>query len=180
MWQKLKLSSLGGLFGLVPFWAQVLAIGLIATSLFLAGAKLNGKRWAAKVAADDRARQTQVIRAQSDAAVKTTENATATAQLDKTYYEEYQNAQKTADYWRNRALTERVSVRAATANCTKADSGSSVGNAAAANSGADQSLDVSSTAIIQLSESAVKMHAQVEFLQAKHTADVATINEIKE
>ena len=176
MWQKLKLSSLGGLFGLVPFWAQVLAIGLIATSLFLAGAKLNGKRWAAKVAADDRARQTQVIRAQSDAAVKTTENATATAQLDKTYYEEYQNAQKTADYWRNRVRTERVPVCAKTANNPETRATGSMGNDPATDASADRSVDLPSAAIIQLSESAGKMRAQVEYFQSKLPVDHATIN----
>ena len=177
MLEKLKQSSVGALFGVVPPW---LLYALIALALMMSGAKLNGMRWSLKYERLQHSYESAQAHAQAVATEKSTENATATAQLDKTYFEEYQNAQKTTDYWRNRALTERVSVRAATANCTKADSGSSVGNAAAANSGADQSLDVSSTAIIQLSESAVKMHAQVEFLQAKHTADVATINEIKE
>ena len=74
-------SSLFGLMGVVPAWGQVVVIGLIAASLFLAGAKLNGKRWAAKVAADDQVRQTQVIQAQSAAMVKSAENAVQTGRL---------------------------------------------------------------------------------------------------
>ena len=37
-------------------------------------------------------------------------------------------------------------------------------------------LDVPSTAIIELSTIAGQMRAQVEYLQAKHLADVRTVN----
>ena len=104
----LKKSSLGGLFVLVPVWTQVFVVGLIAASLFLAGAKLNGKRWAAKVAADDRERQAQVIRAQSDAAVKTAENAMQTAQIDTKNYEELQDANQIINGLRARIDALRV------------------------------------------------------------------------
>lgn len=101
-------SSFCGLMGLVPAWAQVAVIVLIAASLFLAGAKLNGKRWAAKVAADDRARQTQVIQAQSDAIGKTAENAVQTAQIDVKNLKELQDASQTISGLRARINALRV------------------------------------------------------------------------
>ena len=102
-----KSSLLGGL-GLFPAWGQIAVIGLIALSLFLAGAKLNGKRWAAKVAADDRARQAQVIRAQSDAANKTAENAVQTGQIDAKNLKELQDAHQIINGLRARIDALRV------------------------------------------------------------------------
>ena len=106
-------SSFCGLMGLVPAWAQVAVIVLIAASLFLAGAKLNGKRWAAKVAADDRARQTQVIQAQSDAISKTAENAVQTGQIDAKNLKELQNANQIIRGLRARIDALRVREQAA-------------------------------------------------------------------
>lgn len=173
MLEKLKQSSIGALFGLIPPWLLYL---LIALALMIAGAKLNGLRWAAKVAADDRERQGQVIRAQAVATEETTANATATAKLDKTYYEEYQNATKNSDYWRARYLTERVPSRTKAANHAETRTTGGVGDDAAADASADRSVDVPSAAIIELSESAGKMRAQVEYFQSKLPVDHATIN----
>ena len=115
--------------------------------------------------------------AQSKADEQTKANATATAQLDTNYYKEYQNATKNADYWRNRALTERVPNQAncATNNAAHSTSGG-VGDDTAATAIDNRQVDVPSTAIIELSTIAGQMRAQVEYLQAKHLADVQTIN----
>lgn len=119
----------------------------------------------------------EVADAQAEADEKTKANASTTAQLDTTYYKGYQNATKTADYWRNRALTERVPNQAycATNNTTHSTSGG-MGNDTATAAIDNRPLDVPSTAIIELSSIAGQMRAQVEYLQAKHLADVATIN----
>ena len=118
--------------------------------------------------------------AQAKADEKTKDNAEATAQLDTNYYKEYQNATKNADYWRARALTERVPVCTQTANSTETRATGSVGDDPAADIGADRSLDVPSAAIIQLSESATKMKAQVEYLQGKVMTDAQTINGVSD
>lgn len=164
----LKKSSLGGLFGLVPVWAQFFVVGLIAASLFLAGAKLNGKRWAAKVAAQ--------VQAQAVATQQTQANAEQSAQLDKTYYEEFQNATKNSDYWRARYLTERVSICTQTANHAETRTSTGVGNDTAADNSGIRQVDVSRVAIIELREHTDKMKAQVEYLQGKVSADAQTIN----
>ena len=173
MLEKLKQSSVGALFSLIPPWLIYL---LIALALMMAGAKLNGLRWSAKYERLQHSYESTQAYAQAVATTKTTENATATAKLDKTYYEEYQNAQKTADYWRDRVRTERVPERATTANCAETRTGGSMGDDAATDTSADRPVDVPSTAIIQLSESAGKMRAQVEYLQGKVRADSETIN----
>jgi len=118
----------------------------------------------------------QLADAQAKAEEKTKSNAEATAQLDTNYYKEYQNASKTADYWRNRALSERVPNQANCANnATHSPSGGMVDDTATAAID-NRPLDVPSTAIIELSSIAGQMRAQVEYLQAKHLADVQTVN----
>ena len=176
MLEKLKQSSVGALFGVVPPW---LLYALIALALMMSGAKLNGMRWALKYKRLQHSYESAQAHAQAVATEKTTENATATAQLDKTYYEEYQNAQKTADYWRNRVRAERVPVCAKTANNPETRATGSMGNDPATDASADRSVDLPSAAIIQLSESAGKMRAQVEYLQGKVMTDAQTINQTK-
>ena len=56
----------------------------------------------------------------------------------------------------------------------------SMGDDTAADIGADRSMDVSGSAIIQLSESATKMKAQVEYLQGKVMTDAQTINGVSD
>ena len=115
--------------------------------------------------------------AQTKADALTKANATQTAQLDTTYYKEYQNATKNADYWRNRAQSERVPNQAncAASNATSRTSGG-MGDDTATASIDNRPLDVPSTAIIELSTIAGQMRAQVEYLQGKHLADVQTVN----
>ena len=173
MLEKLKQSSVGALFGVVPPW---LLYALIALALMIAGAKLNGLRWSLKYERLQHSYESAQTQAQSVATEKSTENATATAQLDKTYYEEYQNAQKTADYWRNRVRTERVPVCAKTANNPETRATGSMGNDPATDASADRSVDLPSAAIIQLSESAGKMRAQVLYFQGKKSVDDVTVN----
>ena len=172
----LKKSSLWGGLGLFPTWGQIAVIGLVALSLFLAGAKLNGKRWAARVANDALAQKTAQLEAQARAAEKTAQNAAQSAQLDKTYYEEYRNATKNADYWRARYLTERVPSRTKAANCAETRSSTGVGDDAAADIGEDRQLDVSGAAIIELSGAAKQMRAQVLYFQGKKSVDDVTVN----
>ena len=114
--------------------------------------------------------------AQTKADALTKSNVTATAQLDANYYKEFQNASKTADYWRARAQSERVPNCTTTANNTTHSTSGSVGNDTATISGNNRQVDLPSTAIIELSTIAGQMRAQVEYLQAKHLADVRTVN----
>ena len=114
--------------------------------------------------------------AQAKATEKTQSNATATAQLDTNYYKEYQNATKNADYWRNRALTERVPNQANCANNATHSTSGSMGDDPTTAAIDNRPLDVPSTAVIELSTIAGQMRAQVEYLQAKHLADAQTVN----
>ncbi len=114
--------------------------------------------------------------AQAKADEQTKSNAEATAQLDTNYYKEYQNASKTADYWRNRALSERMPNKANYANNAAHSTSGSVGDDTATTAIDNRPLDLPSTAIIELSSIAGQMRAQVEYLQAKHLADVQTVN----
>lgn len=115
--------------------------------------------------------------AQAKATEKTQANATTTAQLDANYYKEYQNATKNADYWRARAQSERVSNQAyCTTNNTTHSTSGSVGDDTATTAIDNRPFDLPSTAVIELSTIAGQMRAQVEYLQAKHLADVQTVN----
>ena len=115
--------------------------------------------------------------AQSKADALTKDNASTTAQLDTNYFKDFQNASKNADYWRARALSERVPNQAncATNNATHSTSGG-LGDDTATTATDNRPLDVPSTAIIELSSIAGQVRAQVEYLQAKHLADVQTVN----
>ena len=173
---ELKKSSLAGLFGLVPLWAQVLVIGLIAASLFLAGAKLNGKRWAAKVAADDRERQAQVIRAQSDAAVKTTENAVQTAQIDAKNYKELQDANQIISGLRARIDALRVREQNADRERHAAGgTGSGVDDGSATNSAGDTTE--TRALCLDIGADALTAAKQRDALREKVSVDAQTINE---
>lgn len=175
----LKKSSLGGLFSLVSVWAQVLVIGLIAASLFLAGAKLNGKRWAAKVAADDRARQAQTIRAQSDAAVKTTENAMQTAQIDTKNYKELQDANQIISGLRARINALRVREQNTDRERhASVGTGTGVGDGPAAdgagNTGQARAL------CLDIGADALTAAKQRDALREKVSVDAQTINQTNE
>ena len=119
----------------------------------------------------------EVADAQTKADALTKANATQTAQLDTKYYKEYQNATKNADYWRSRAQSERVPNQA---NCASNDTAprtsGGMDNDTTTASIDNRPLDVPSTAIVELSTIAGQMRAQVEYLQAKHLADVQTVN----
>ena len=176
MLENLKRTSMAGFLGLLPPWViGALVVALMAAS-GLAGAKLNGQRWAAKYERLQHSYESAQAAAQAVAAQQTQANAEKSAKLDKTYYEEYQNATKNSDYWRNRYLTERVPSRTKAANCAETRSSTGVGDDAAADIGADRSVDVRGAAIIELSESAKQMRAQVLYFQEKVRADHATIN----
>ena len=118
----------------------------------------------------------QLADAQAKADEKTQANATTTAQLDTTYYKEYQNATKNADYWRARARSERVPNQANCANNATHSTSGGMGDDPTTASIDNRPLDLPSTAIIELSTIAGQMRAQVEYLQAKHLADVQTVN----
>ena len=176
MLENLKRTSMAGFLGLLPPWAVgALIIALMAVS-GLVGAKLNGQRWAAKYERLQHSYESAQAQAQAVATEKTQANVEQSAQLDKTYFEEYQNATKNSDYWRNRYQSERVPSRTKAANCAETRTSTGMGNDTAADDRADQSLDVSGAAIIELSESAKQMRAQVEYLQNKVTIDQKPIN----
>ena len=177
MLENLKRTSMAGFLGLLPPWiVGVLFVALMAAS-GLAGAKLNGQRWAAKYERLQHSYESAQAQAQAVATQQTQANAEQSAQLDKTYYEEYQNATKNSDYWRARYLSERVPSLTKTAHCAETRSSTGVGNDTAADIGADRSMDVSGSAIVELSESAKQMRAQVLYLQGKVMTDAQTINE---
>lgn len=114
--------------------------------------------------------------AQAKADEKTKANAEATAQLDTNYFKDYQNANKTADYWRARALSERMPNQANCANNAAHSTSGGVGDDTTTTAIDNRPLDLPSAAIIELSTIAGQMRAQVEYLQAKHLADVQTVN----
>lgn len=177
MLENLKRTSMAGFLGLLPPWViGTLVVALMAAS-GLTGAKLNGQRWAVKYERLQRSYESAQAQAQAVATEKTQANAEKSAQLDKTYYEEFQNATKNSDYWRARYLSERVPSLTKTAHCAETRTSTGVGNDTAADIGADRQLDVSGSAIIQLSESAKQMRAQVLYFQGKVTTDAQTINE---
>ena len=176
MLEKLKNTSAAGFLALLPTWVVGVLILSVLAAAFLAGAKVNGQRWAARVANDALAQKTAQLEAQARAAEKTAQNAAQSAQLDKTYYEEFQNATKNSDDWRARYLTKRVPSRTKAANCAETRSSTGVGDDAAADIGADRSVDVRGAAIIELSESAKQMRAQVLYFQGKKSVDDVTVN----
>lgn len=174
---NLKKKLCGRLSGTAAPWViGALVVALMAASA-LAGAKLNGQRWAVKYERLQRSYESAQAQAQAVATQQTQANAEQSAQLDKTYYEEFQNATKNSDYWRARYLSERVPSRTKAANCAETRSSIGMGDDAAADIGADRSVDVSGSAIIELSESAKQMRAQVLYLQGKVMTDAQTINE---
>ena len=176
MLENLKRTSMAGFLGLLPPWViGALVVALMAAS-GLAGAKLNGQRWAAKYERLQHSYESAQAYAQAVASEKTQVNADQSAHLDKTYYEEYQNATKNSDYWRNRYQSERVPVRAKAANCAETRATGSVGDDTATDVGADRSLDVSGSAIVDLSESAKQMRSQVLYFQGKKSVDDVTVN----
>ena len=118
----------------------------------------------------------QLADAQAKADEKTKANATATAQLDTNYFKEYQNATKNADYWRGRALTERLPNQANCANNAAHSTSSGMGDDTTTAAIDNRPLDLPSAAIIELSTIAGQMRVQVEYLQGKHLADVQTVN----
>ena len=176
MLENLKRTSMAGFLGLFPPWViGALVVALMAAS-GLAGAKLNGQRWAAKYERLQRSYESAQAQAQAVATQQTQANAEQSAQLDKTYYEEFRNAEKYSDYWRARYLTERVPSLTKTAHCAETRTSTGVGNDTAADTTADRSMDVRGSAIIELSESAKQMRAQVLYFQGKVTTDAQTIN----
>ena len=169
-------SSFCGLMGLVPAWAQVAVIVLIAASLFLAGAKLNGKRWAAKVAADDRARQAQVIQAQSDAMVKSAENAVQTGQIDTKNLKELQDANQIISGLRARIDALRVREQAAGhVRHTTSGTGARVGDGSASD-GAGDSAEAR-TLCLDIGADALTAAKQRDALREKVSVDAQTINQ---
>lgn len=176
MLENLKRTSMAGFLGLLPPLVIVALVVALMAASGLAGAKLNGQRWAAKYERLQHSYESAQAQAQAVAAQQTQANAEKSAQLDKTYYEEFQNAEKDSDYWRNRYLNERVPSRTKAANCAETRSSTGVGNDTAADIGADRSLDVPGSAIVDLSESAKQMRAQVLYFQGKKSVDDVTVN----
>ena len=170
--------SILAMFKLVPRWMW-LGLAVLAVMVWLTRWH-NGRVDDAVVAERDRlgavyAQELADAQAKADALTKS--NATQTAQLDTNYYKEYQNASKTADYWRARAQSERVPNQANCAtNDTAPRTSGGMGDDTTTATIDNRPLDVPSTAIIELSTIAGQMRAQVEYLQAKHLADVQTVN----
>ena len=176
MLENLKRTSMAGFLGLLPPWVIVALVVALMAASGLAGAKLNGQRWAAKYERLQHSYESAQAQAQAVAAQQTQANAEQSAQLDKTYYEEFQNATKNSDYWRARYLSERVPSLTKTAHCAETRTSTGVGNDTAADIGADRSMDVSGSAIVDLSESAKQMRAQVLYFQGKKSVDDVTVN----
>ena len=166
------------MFKLVPRWMW---LGLAVLAVMVGLTRWHNARVDSAVA-HERDRLVAVYAqeladAQSKADALTKDNASTTAQLDTNYFKDFQNASKNADYWRARALSERVPNQAncATNNATHSTSGG-LGDDTATTATDNRPLDVPSTAIIELSSIAGQVRAQVEYLQAKHLADVQTVN----
>ena len=110
MLENLKRTSMAGFLGLLPPWVIVALVVALMAASGLAGAKLNGQRWAAKYERLQHSYESAQAYAQAVASEKTQVNADQSAQLDKTYYEEFQNATKNSDYWRARYLSEHYNL----------------------------------------------------------------------
>ena len=162
----------------VPRWAYIL-LGVVAMLVGLTHWH-NGRVDNAVAHERDRLGAVyaqELADAQAEADALTKSNVTTTAQLDTNYFKEYQNASKTADYWRARAQSERVPNQANCAtNDTAPRTSGGMGNDPTTAAIDNRPLDVPSTAIIELSTIAGQMRAQVEYFQAKHLADVQTVN----
>ena len=162
----------------VPRWAYIL-LGVVAILVGLTRWH-NGRVDDAVAHERDRLGAVyaqEVADAQAEADEKTQANAATTAQLDTNFYKEFQNATKNADYWRTRAQSERVPNQAnCAANDTAPRTSGSMGNDPTTATIDNRPLDLPSTAIVELSTIAGQMRAQVEYLQAKHLADVRTVN----
>ena len=177
MLEKLKNTSVTGFLGLLPPWiVGALFLAMMAGSA-LVGAKLNGQRWSAKYERLQHSYESAQAQAQAVATQQTQANAEKSAKLDKTYYEEFQNATKNSDYWRNRYLAERVPSGSKTANCAETRASTGVGNDTAADNSGIGQIDVSRSAIVELREHTDKMRAQVLYFQGKVMTDAQTINE---
>ena len=116
--------SILAMFKLVPRWMWLgLVVGACATGW------MSSYRWHHRYDVLVNKQQADVLQAQAAASQATQANATTTAQLDTKYYKEFQNASKTADYWRARAQSERVPNQAnCAANDTAHSTSSGVGN----------------------------------------------------
>ena len=169
--------SILAMFKLVPRWMW---LGLAVLAVMVGLTRWHNGRVDSAVARErDRLGAVyaqELADAQTKADALTKSNVTATAQLDANYYKEYQNATKNADYWRNRAMSERVPNQANGANNATPRASGSMGDDPTTAAIDNRPLDLPSTAIIELSTIAGQMRAQVEYLQAKHLADVRTVN----
>ena len=170
--------SILAMFKLVPRWMW---LGLAVLAVMVGLTRWHNARVDSAVA-HERDRLVAVYAqeladAQSKADALTKDNASTTAQLDTNYFKDFQNASKNADYWRARALSERVPNQAncATNNATHSTSGG-LGDDTATTATDNRPLDVPSTAIIELSESAKQMRAQVLYFQGKKSVDDVTVN----
>ena len=170
--------SILAMLKLVPRWMW-LGLAVLAVMVGLTRWH-NGRVDDAVVAERDRLGAVyaqEVADAQAKATEKTQANAATTAQLDTNYYKEYQNATKNADYWRSRAQSERMPNQANCAtNDTAPRTSGGMGDDTTTATIDNRQIDLPSTAIIELSTIAGQMRAQVEYLQAKHLADVQTVN----
>ena len=176
MLENLKRTSMAGFLGRLPPWVIVALVVALMAASGLAGAKLNGQRWAVKYERLQHSYESAQAYAQAVATQQTQANAEQSAKLDKTYYEEFQNATKNSDYWRTRYQSERVPVRAKAANCTETRTSTGVGNDTAADNSGIGQIDVSRSAIVELREHTDKMRAQVLYFQEKKSVDDVTVN----
>ena len=171
------MMSILAMFKLVPRWMW---LGLAVLAVMVGLTRWHNARVDDAVVAErDRLSAVyaqELAAAQTKATEKTQSNATTTAQLDTTYYKEYQNATKNADYWRSRAQSERVPNQANCANNATHSTSGGMGDDTTTATIDNRPLDLPSTAIIELSTIAGQMRAQVEYLQDKHLADVQTVN----
>lgn len=180
MLENLKRTSMAGFLGLLSPWVIVALVVALMAASGLAGARLNGQRWAAKYERLQHSYESAQSQAQAVAAQQTQANAEQSAQLDKTYYEEFQNATKNSDYWRARYLSERVPSLTKTAHCAETRTTGSVGDDTTADNSGIGQVDVSRAAIVELREHTDKMKAQIEYLQVKVTTDAQTINGVSD
>ena len=91
-------TALTGFLGLLPPWVIGALFAALMAGSALVGAKLNGQRWSAKYERLQHSYESAQAYAQAVATEKTQVNAEQSAQLDKTYYEEFRNAEKYSDY----------------------------------------------------------------------------------
>lgn len=163
------IAGVVGRVGMAKMMAIVFAIG------FAVGWSVNGWRLGEKKAKAVSADLVEKVEASNVVAEKSAKNAEVSAKIDSDYFKEYENAKKSADYWRGVA-NDRVRDKDAGGKASEIKQCGRMDDEASTNGAGVGQVDLSVAAITGMREVAGELRAQVLALQEKVKADHATIN----